>query len=243
MLRNLMVMLLVVTFSSQAELKRQDLAKAESQLKATFSNYSFNSIEPSPIAGFVEVHTATGVVYFSAEQKLLIFGKVFNSVGENLTEKSLRRTTVKLIDRLPISDAVVVGDPEGVEIIEFTNPDCGYCQRFEDWLPTLTTSTKIKRNIFFMDNAGMPDGRKKFEHIICSEDKNLAHKQVYKNQLKEGEYKTCEEASKVISSHQKAVKMMAVQGTPSFVINGSFITGFNKESITKALLNEALNNK
>jgi thiol:disulfide interchange protein DsbC len=212
-----------------------DTKQAEEQLKATYSNFSFSAIEESPINGFVEVHTANGIVYFSSEQKLMIFGKVFNHVGENLTEKSMQKSISRLIPELPIDTALTLGDEDAdIEIIEFTNPDCGYCQRFEQWLPSIESAYNIKRKIFLMDNQNMPQGRDKFAHIICSDDKEKAHSEVYGGQVTK--LKTCAKSDEIIKQHQVAVKKLGIQGTPSFVINGQLITGFNKKAISDALI-------
>ncbi len=216
------------------------LRYAENQLKTTFSNFTVTAFKESKIKGLYEVHASDKLFYYSPESEALIFGQAYSKDGTNLTQLSLQEA---LQERMESSDidamldtAVVINEGSKLKLIEFSNPDCGYCKAYSKWIKDFekANSIKVERHIIYSHNAGFPNARAKFEHLICSDDKHQAELDI--ENAKFSDFKTCNEAKDVFTAHEKASKFFGVQGTPTFLINDSeLITGFNTEKLSTYL--------
>lgn len=218
-----------ISLSVSASETNDAVQQAQDKLKATFNSLNVVDFKPTEIPGFFEVNMGNGTIYYHAEKELLFFGEIYNKNGENLTLKSRQEALSKIMDTLPMDKALVLGDQEGIPIIEFTDPDCPYCRNYEKFFNTIKDSYKVKRIIFF-DNRIHPQASPKIEHILCSEDKELAYFQAYNNLLP-SELKTCDEAPEIMATHVEIAKSLGVGGTPSFIMDGKMQTGFRQQPI------------
>lgn len=202
------------------------LRGAQQKFQATFTNQPVISFEKGPMDGLYEINAGGKIIYYNPVNELLIFGEIYTKNGQSLTAESIQKSSLGLIDKLPMEQALVLGDKDGVPIIEFTDPDCPYCLRFNDYINT--SDHKVKRIIFF-DSRIHPSAKEKITHILCSEDKEKAFKDVY-NRI-EVTYKKCEAGLKQAAAQQKASEDIGVNGTPTFILEGSLVTGFKKAAI------------
>ena len=210
------------------------LEEAQDKLQTTFSNISVVGFNPSPIAGLYEVNMGTGLVYFYPEKNLLMFGEIFNSEGTSLTAESLTKMTESRFSEFDTSKALTIGAEDGIEVIEFSDPDCPYCRRYDQFISS--QDIKIKRHIFF-DTRIHPKAAKKVEHILCSKDKEQAYKNVFSNKVIT-EYKRCADGREAIKEHLKVSKGVGVSGTPTFLLDGKLVTGFQQGVIANYLKKE-----
>lgn len=211
-------------------LEMTDLQKAQTKLGATFSKIQVIDFKESAIPDLYEVNMGNGIIYYYPKKDLLFFGEIFSKSGENLTQESLQGNALELMDNLPMDSAIVIGDEDGIPLIEFTDPECHYCRNYERWLSTISDSYKIKRIIYF-DTRIHVTARPKVEHIICSDDKEKAVYDMYHDITPKGGLLTCDKAESVIADHLKIAKSLGVSGTPSFFMNGKMQTGFKREPI------------
>lgn len=216
-----------------ADESSDDVSVAQEKLRATFSNLKVRSFKPGPIDGLYEMDLGSGIAYFYPEKQLLFFGEIYNKDGVSLTAKSLEQRNVELVDQLSMDDALVLG-PEGApKLIEFTDPNCGYCRAFNEWIEK--EGIPARRYIFF-DTKNRRDSLKKAVHVLCSKDKEVAFKNVFTSF--KGELKSCEKGLALAAKQQKASETMGVSGTPSFVLGGTLIQGFRKTVIHDYLSRE-----
>lgn len=218
---------------------------AEQKMKMTFTNLSVVGFSESPIKGVYEMNMGSNVAYYYPSKDLIIFGEIYDKAGNNLTHDSRMKAMRQTIDSLDFSDSIVIGDPNGIEMIEFTDPECGFCLRAENALNQLESQFPIKRRIVFatfrarphldpntgrvLRPASHPDALKKMEHIICSEDQEQAYRNVMNDTVTD--YKSCDKAVSVLKNHDKIVSKLGVKGTPSFFLDDQFHEGIDDKVI------------
>lgn len=223
----------VIAGEYKGEEKGALLDQAQQKLQATFNKISVVDFKETEIPNFYEVDLGNGTIYFHSETEWLFFGEIWNKEGKNLTIESRTASANKAMERLPMDSALEFGDEDGIEIIEFTDPDCPYCRSYERFFNTIKGSYKVKRKVFF-DTRIHPNAINKVIHIICSENKEEEYKKIYSGIYPEN-YKTCNEAEKIISNHQLVAESLGVMGTPTFIMDGEVVTGFKKSKITEYL--------
>lgn len=212
--------------------------EAEKRLKATFTNYQINDFRPSPIPGIYEVHAGPQIHYYVPEQELLIFGQIWSSVGENLTEKAKQESINSKLERLPLESAILV-QKGSIPIIEIVNPDCGFCKQYEEWVGQIGNVYSIERQVVFLDSPMFPRATEKMRSVICASEQAEAYHQMMQNQHKT---LSCAKAVSVLEEHTKITDSLGVQGTPSFLLpDGTVITGFRKRDLENYFMNAASN--
>lgn len=231
MLKKIKLGLMCLLFSSFAFSEEMTaLEKAQDKLGATFSKITVVDFKESQIPNLYEVNMGNGIIYYYPDKELLFFGEIFNKSGENLTQESLQSNALKLMDSLPMESAIVLGNDDGIPLIEFTDPECPYCRNYERWLSTISDAYNIKRIIYF-DSRLHASARPKIEHIICSEDREKAMYEMYHDIMPSAGMQTCDNAESVIADHLKIAQSLGVAGTPSFFMDGKMQTGFKREPI------------
>lgn len=224
-----------------AAVNANELDDAQDKLKATFSNFSATHFKDSPIPGLFEVHTSTGIIYFSPESETLIFGRIFDKDGNDLTQVSLSSAVKsRMNDHKSIKDlldsGVKINEGGSLKMTVFSNPDCGYCQQFERWIKDVEKArgVKIEQNIVFLRTTNFPDSESKMRHIICSEDRTSAYESV-RNVVPE-KRRDCPKADEVLSKHDELINFFGIQGTPSFLLeSGEIVSGLNTRRLSDVI--------
>jgi thiol:disulfide interchange protein DsbC len=204
----------------------QEIIKlAQEKFKATFVNTGIQSFGPSPIEGLYQMKTQSGIIYYYPDKELLVFGKIYNKEGVDLTTEVVNKSNKELIANLPLDSALVLGDPEAsTSFIEITNPDCGYCQKFSHWVDK-QENKDVKRLVFFYTYT--EQAAKKAIHILCHpEDYTKVFNREPVNLT------TCPEGEATYKRHSAAMKELAPTGTPSFIVAGQPFVGFDERIFT-----------
>jgi thiol:disulfide interchange protein DsbC len=212
------------------------LRAAEDQMRASFSNLTFSEFEPSPIPGFYQVSSGGQLLYYSPDPELLIFGQVFNSSGVDLTAQELSERQQESLAAVDLSDALVLGDPDGIEIVEFTNPDCPYCRQLDAFLRVKQSEGhRIKRTIIFTTRHGR--SAEKALSVLCAEDPDAAFETLFRGGTVQPA--SCPQGQERLSAHTSVSDQVGVSGTPSLLIAGEFITGFPQAKLEAFLQSAA----
>lgn len=212
--------------------------KAQEQLQATFSNLTIIDFKPSPMPGLYEVNTGNGIIYFEPKAELLFFGEIYAKDGTSLTQTARENKTKATLSQLPMDIGLVIGDPDGKEIIEFTDPDCPYCRRYEQFIVPLSHEQPIKRVIYFITSIH-PASYKKAMHVLCADNPEQAFHEVYASEVTE--FKGCKKAKKILQAHQQIAQSLGISATPSFLINDHLEVGFQPGMILDYLNTNADN--
>lgn len=212
------------------------LADAERKLRASFSSWTISDFEPSPIPGFYQVSSGGRLLYYSPDPELIIFGQVFNSSGVDLTAKELSDRRHGIIASVDLSDALIIGDEGGLEIVEFTNPDCPYCRQLDQFLQTKRAEGHlIKRKIVFTTRD--PRSAEKAISVLCAEDPEEAFATLFRGGTVAPA--SCLSGQERLSAHTSVSDQVGVTGTPSLLVAGEFHTGFPQAKLEAFLQSAA----
>jgi thiol:disulfide interchange protein DsbC len=192
----IMVMLLSSSCSSASDSSKenapvvasqaQDVGKAgevvtpdlELLIRKQIPEMKIRAVHYSPVPGLYEVQSDNNIFYVDRTGRYLIAnGHIFDTT----TKQDLTAARIEQVRRidwgvLPLDKAVVSGDPNGIEMAVFTDPDCPYCRTLEKSLKDLKG---VKVYTFLMPLKRLhSDATRKSEAIWCSKDQHAALTQV-----------------------------------------------------------------
>ncbi len=209
--------------------------QAEKLLKSSFSNFQFYSVKPSIIDGLYEIDTGSNIVYYSAKANVLLFGEMYNHLGENLSDKAIAIAAKERLKDLDLSVALEIG-PEGAPTLtEYSNPLCGWCQRLHGWLESDMASYPVRRQIIFAVGHSA-EAQNLAEHILCSDNPELAFEQVY-SRRRPAALKRCDDGYARVQKHIQITTAAGVSSTPTLFADGERIRGFDEGRLRDYLLN------
>lgn len=210
------------------------------QIKSSFKQIPFKNLEPAPVNFWYQAQVKNQVVYFSPAQRLMFVGEVYTSDGYSLSQQTRRKWQSQKVAKLDVGDALVIGSG-AVEIIEFTDTDCPFCQRFNRWITTQNKVYKDRHNkdlftrkIVLTPIDGLhPNAHKEAVHILCQSLKNheTALSQTLESKLSLADMDTCQSGKDLLKKHRKIAQAFGVSATPTLVINGHIVQGFNPQTL------------
>lgn len=227
----------------------QDLIKK--QFKSTFKDISFTNLEPAPINFWYQAEINHEVVYFSPTQALMFLGEVYNNNGVSLSEQTRKRWQAKKVANLDLSAALVIGSG-AIEIIEFTDTDCLFCQRFNQWISAKNKAYKNKHNkdlvtrkiVLIPIDLLHPKAHKEAVHVLCQAPKDYVTtlKQTLEETIAFSDLDACKKGRDLLIKHRKIAQALGVSATPTLVIDGQIIQGFNLQKL-EGVIKQQLNKK
>jgi thiol:disulfide interchange protein DsbC len=132
------------------------------------------SVRPlDAIPGLYEVQVGDTVFYSDASGEHMISGHIF----ETATRHDLTESRIEDINRidwkkLPLKNAIVSGDPKGIPLAIFTDPDCPFCRHLEQELRHVK-GVKIYTFLYPLVNIH-EHARADAEAIWCAKDRHEA---------------------------------------------------------------------
>ena len=209
--------------------------QAQRQLRQTFTNLSFEDFGPAPLKGPLYQASAGGrIIYYAPESEHLIFGAVYDSSGVNITALSQDQSARKKLGSLDRASALTIGPAGAAEVIEFTDPDCPYCRALDRYWNSRTASGKAVRRVIFFVTGIHPGAAAKAEHILCAKDPEAAFKAIYSGEQPQ-QLTSCADGAKRLEAHGKAVQAVGLSGTPTLILGGKIISGFQQAEIEAGL--------
>jgi len=210
-------------------------AKAKEELQGTFKNLPIESFEESVIPGLYEVVAGTQVFYFSPNG-YLIFGEIWSKDGKSITAEKRSSIEAKKVRSIPADKALRIGKGPK-KVIEFSDPDCPYCRRAEEFF---SKRDDVTRYVFFVPLRQIhPNAEKKALYILCSKDPEKAYHDAYSGKLDKEDLKidqACESLAKSKLAEMESIgASLSVTGTPQFYIGGEKIVGANLQLIEEKL--------
>ena len=208
--------------------------EAEALLKSSFSSMQFYSIKPSLVQGLYEIDTGNNIIYFNSEANVLIFGQMYNHLGENLSEKAISAAAAERLKDIDLSVALTFGPDDAPVITEYSNPLCGWCQRLHDWFDSELRDLPVKRQIVFAVGHST-QAQDLAEHILCSDDPEQAFADIY-SRRRPARLERCEEGYDRVQAHIQITQAAGVSSTPTLFADGERIRGFDEAKIREYLL-------
>ena len=181
----------------------------------------------------------------------MFLGEVYTNNGVSLSAQTRKRWQSERVANLDLSAALVIGT--GVlEMIKFTDTDCTFCLRFNQWISTINNAYKDKHNKDLVTRKIVltpidqlhPNAHKEAVHILCQSPENyeVALRQTLESKLSFAEMDACQQGKALLKKHRKIAKQLGVSATPTLVINGQVIQGFNQQKLA-AVIKQQLNKK
>lgn len=224
---------------------RQDTSKeaqkiVAEQLKATFKQTTFTNFGIAPIDGWYQAEISNQVVYFSPKQELMFFGEVYTKNGISLSEQTRLKWQAARTKELDTSAALTIGTG-AIEIIEFTDTDCPFCLRFNRWVTEKNKAYKelngrdlfTRKVVLTPIDSLHPNAHKEAVYILCQSPNNYenAITKTLENEISYADMKSCKKGKDLLINHREIAKEFGVSATPTLVIGGKIVQGFNKQKL------------
>ncbi len=215
----LVLLMLVFSTSGQAGPHRLD-ARMEQTIRTHVlrlsPRFKVDAIRPlNVIPGLYEIRSGRNIFYTDAMGNYLISGHIFNTKNhKDLT--SARLEDINRVDwnSLPLKDAIVSGDPKGIPVAIFTDPECPYCRRLEHELSKVR-GLKIYTFLFPLVQIH-PMARAEAEAIWCSKDRNKTLQDIMLRGIPLKKIKSFK-CKTPIDRNLKLAEGMNITGTPTLV--------------------------
>lgn len=133
---------------------------------------------------------------------------------------------------MDFTKAVVIGSGPKM-VIEFTDPDCPYCRKASSYFDG---RSDVTRYVFFYPLPIHPNAREKARHILSRHDAARAYHEAMSGRLDGRQsYMTTSKGIKRQEEQMEIAKSHKVTATPTFIISGRVIEGFDLKRIEGAL--------
>jgi len=226
----LILLLLLPLAAGATEKQGNDVLQ---KLQKNIQGLHIDAVRPAPIAGLYEIVSGRNVFYSDLEGHHLIAGGHIFDTSNRRDLTAVRMQELNRIDWhiLPLDKAVVSGDPKGVPMAVFTDPDCPFCRRLEKELLHVK-GVKVYTFLFPLSQLHK-HAKEHAEAIWCAKDQHQALMDImlYNKPVAKG---TCKTPIKQI--HALGVKL-GVSGTPTMIAgDGRLFPGLKKAEDLKQWL-------
>jgi thiol:disulfide interchange protein DsbC len=224
-------LILVVIITAGFSSAKENFKSEVDSLKKNFPNLRVDSVKESPIKGLYEIVAGDQVFYFSPDGYLM-FGELWSKDGKNLTAEMREKVLAEKVKSIPLDKAFKIGSGPR-QVIEFTDPDCPYCRKVDEFL---SKRTDITRYIFFFPLRQIhPDSEKKVQYILSQKDRENAFREVVSGSLDGKPLAESAHKNAMLEEMEKVAKRVGVRGTPALWIDGTAVNGADIARITALL--------
>ncbi|WP_422917737.1 DsbC family protein [Sphingobium cupriresistens] len=210
---------------------RDAAAEAQVKLQQTFTNLHFEDFAAAPVEGPIYQAIAGGkIIYFAPRSEHLLFATVYDRNGVNLTALAQEQGAAQRLKAIDPAKALAIGPADAPTVIEFTDPDCPYCQALDRfWKAKAAEGKPVRRLIFFVSGIH-PTAAAKAEHILCSPDREAAFQAAYSGQTPPL-LRQCAAGHDKVAEDAELVAKVGVSGTPTLIADGKLISGFQQAEL------------
>lgn len=135
-------------------------------------------------------------------------------------------------DTLDLTKAVKIGSGK-VMVIQFTDPDCPFCRKAEVYFQG---KRDVTRYVFFLPLVNHPQSKGKVQYILSVKDKAKAFEEISSGTWDPRKLADITpEGIKLQEEHQRIAKANKMNSTPSFIIYGRIIEGFDLKRLEQSL--------
>lgn len=133
---------------------------------------------------------------------------------------------------LDLDKAVKVGTGKTM-VIEFTDPDCPFCRKAEAYFQK---RNDVTRYIFFIPLAKHPASKGKVQYILSASDKVKAMREVTSDDFDTKKLsQITAKGKKLQKEHEEIARANKMTSTPTFVIYGRIVEGFDLKKLEPLL--------
>jgi thiol:disulfide interchange protein DsbC len=120
-------------------------------------------------------------------------------------------------------------------VFEFTDPDCPFCRKASKYFEG---RNDVTRHVFFYPLPRHPKAKDKAQYILSQDDRDrgAAYREVMSGKMDTVQtFVTTSQGVKLQKEQFDIAKKMKIDSTPTFIINGRIIVGFDLKKIEEAL--------
>ena len=169
------------------------LVGAIGNIRAALPSTTIDSVNCTPVPGIYEVIAGQNVLYISGTGGHMFVGRLYDvRAGADLTapvqqrlnpvvaERSITQSVTVRWEALPPA-AVRWGDPKGLKVGVFGDPNCGFCQRLHAALADIKADVhEFALPIMpAVPDRGITSGLEKWQAVWCATDRAAALQQAY----------------------------------------------------------------
>ena len=133
---------------------------------------------------------------------------------------------------IDFSKAITIGSGPNI-VVEFTDPDCPFCRKASKYFEG---RSDITRHVFFYPLARHPKAKQKAQYVLSMPDKARAYHDVMSGKMDSIPIPApTPEGVRLQEQQREIAKKSKVDSTPTFLINGRVIVGFDLKKIEDAL--------
>ena len=133
---------------------------------------------------------------------------------------------------IDFSKAITIGSGPKT-VVEFTDPDCPFCRKASKYFEG---RLDVTRHVFFYPLARHPKAREKAQFVLSMPDKAKAYHDVMSGKMDSIPLLvTTPEGVRLQEQQLEIAKKIKINSTPTFMINGRIIEGFELKKIEDAL--------
>ncbi|SNB45420.1 DsbC family protein [Geobacter sp. DSM 9736] len=214
-------LVLIVVTTAGISIANDNFQTERDALLKTFPNLRVDRVSESPVKGLYEIVAGNQVFYFSPDGYLM-FGELWSREGKNLTAEVREQVLAEKVKSIPLDKALRIGSGPH-RVIEFTDPDCRYCRKVDEFL---SKRTDVSRYIFFFPLRKLhPDSEKKSRYILSHKEKEHAFREVFSGSLDGKTIPQGEGAGGQLEEMESIARSIGVQGTPAIWIDGNSVNG------------------
>ena len=119
-------------------------------------------------------------------------------------------------------------------VVEFTDPDCPYCRKASKYFEG---RSDVTRHVFFFPLPRHTKAKEKTQYILSHPDRASAYREVMSGRMDavnkfEG---ITPKGIKLQEEQLEMAKKQKLDSTPTFIINGRIIVGFDQKKVEEAL--------
>ncbi|QEM67157.1 protein-disulfide isomerase [Geobacter sp. FeAm09] len=128
--------------------------------------------------------------------------------------------------------AIIIGSGPK-KVIEFTDPDCPFCRKAARYFAGRSDVTQY---IFFWPLPRHPKAKEKAQYILSQHDKAKAYHEVMAGRLDgQQSFAVTPAGVKLLEEQAEIARKNKVSATPTFMLFGRIIEGFDQKKIEEAL--------
>ena len=133
---------------------------------------------------------------------------------------------------IDFSKAITIGSGPST-VVEFTDPDCPHCRKASKYFEG---RPDVTRHIFFYPLARHPQAKDKARFVLSMPDKAKAYRDVMSGRFDAVPAPPpTDEGVRLQEQQVEIARRLKVDSTPTFIINGRIIEGFDLRRIEEVL--------
>lgn len=200
-------------------------------LRKDYPKLNFQHISPGPMEGIYQVVVEQSeIIYYVPAKGYLITGEIWTNDARNLTREAKTELMTAKAAEFPLDQAIVIGQGPK-QVIEVVDPDCPYCREGSAFF---AGRTDVTRYIFFFPLNIHPDAVKKAAFALSAKDRVAAYEDVMGGAYDQQPLPAFKDNGQ-LAVHQQLGQKLGIRSTPSYWVNGRFISGSNLEQVEAIL--------